>query len=84
MLMHTYKERTTGSWVDEDQVASITWYYGDSNLEFGQIQAKELLSQLKETLEHMPVEVVLGKCFVRVRFVRVSSLFHPCDMTRFT
>ena len=45
--MHTYKERTTGSWVDEDQVASITWYFGESNLEFGQIQAKELLSQLK-------------------------------------
>jgi hypothetical protein len=45
--MHTYKERTTGSWVDEDQVASITWYFGETNLEFGQIQAKELLSQLK-------------------------------------
>jgi len=73
LLMHTYKERTTGSWVDEDQVASITWYYGDSNLEFGQIQAKELLSQLKETLEHMPVEVVLGKCFVRVRHQGVTK-----------
>ena len=73
LLMHTYKERTTGSWVDEDQVASITWYYGDSNLEFGNLQAKELLSQLKETLEHLPVEVVLGKCFVRVRHQGVTK-----------
>ena len=30
-------------------------------------QAKELLNQLNDTLAHLPVEVVLGKSFVRVR-----------------
>ncbi|EKX53322.1 hypothetical protein GUITHDRAFT_101025 [Guillardia theta CCMP2712] len=73
LLMNSYKERTTGSYVDEDQVASITWHYGVSNPEFGQIQAKELLNHLNDTLEHLPVEVVLGKSFVRVRHQGITK-----------
>lgn len=73
LLMHAYAERTTGTEVDESQVASITWNYGNSNPEHGLLQAKELLNQLNDTLAHLPVEVVLGKTFVRVRHQGVTK-----------
>jgi hypothetical protein len=35
--------------------------------EFVCVQGKELLNQLKEVLAHLPVEVLIGKSFVKVR-----------------
>jgi len=72
-LMHTYAERTTGTYVQEDQIASITWHYGVSNPDFARMQGKELLNHLNDTLAHLPVEVVVGKSFVRVRHQGVTK-----------
>jgi len=72
-LMHTYAERTTGTYVQDDQVASITWHYGVSNPDFARMQGKELLNHLNDTLAHLPVEVVVGKSFVRVRHQGVTK-----------
>jgi hypothetical protein len=37
-------------------------------------QAKELLNQLRETLVHFPVEVLIGKSFVKVRHRGVEKV----------
>jgi len=73
LMMQTYTERTTGTFVEGDKVASITWHFGSTNPEFGAIQGKELLNHLKDTMAHLPVEVVMGKSFVRVRHSGVSK-----------
>lgn len=45
----------------------------DLNVLLFHLQGKELLNHLKDTLAHLPVEVVMGKSFVRVRNEEVSK-----------
>lgn len=66
--MQQYAVRTTGTFVEDDKVASITWHFGSTNPEFGAMQGKELLNHLKDTMAHLPVDVVMGKSFVRVSY----------------
>ncbi|EKX36313.1 hypothetical protein GUITHDRAFT_145880 [Guillardia theta CCMP2712] len=72
-VMEAYAERTTGTFIEGDKVASITWHYGSTNPEFGALQGKELLNHLEDTMAHLPVEVVMGKSFVRVRHEGVTK-----------
>lgn len=41
LLMIAYKEKTDGSYIEEKE-SSIIWNYKNTDLEFGQMQAKEL------------------------------------------
>ena len=72
-MMMTYTERTTGSFMEDNKVASMTWHYGTTDPQFGAMQGKELLNHLEETLAHMPVNVVMGKSFVRVRHREITK-----------
>ena len=38
------------------------------------MQGKELLNHLEETSAHMPVDVVMGKSFVRVRHKEITKV----------
>ncbi len=38
VLMQQYAVRTTGAFVEDDKVASITWHYGSTDPEFGAMQ----------------------------------------------
>eukprot|EP00277_Geminigera_cryophila_P005784 CAMPEP_0179423436 /NCGR_PEP_ID=MMETSP0799-20121207/11008_1 /TAXON_ID=46947 /ORGANISM="Geminigera cryophila, Strain CCMP2564" /LENGTH=333 /DNA_ID=CAMNT_0021197729 /DNA_START=336 /DNA_END=1337 /DNA_ORIENTATION=+ len=72
-MMQMYTERTTGSFIESNKVASLTWHYGNTDPQFGAMQGKELLSNLEETSAHMPVDVVMGKSFVRVRHTEITK-----------
>eukprot|EP00291_Cryptomonas_curvata_P000617 CAMPEP_0172180098 /NCGR_PEP_ID=MMETSP1050-20130122/17009_1 /TAXON_ID=233186 /ORGANISM="Cryptomonas curvata, Strain CCAP979/52" /LENGTH=1103 /DNA_ID=CAMNT_0012853103 /DNA_START=233 /DNA_END=3544 /DNA_ORIENTATION=+ len=72
-VMQGYTVRTTGTFVEEEKVASLTWHYGSTNPEFAAMQGKELLNHLNDTLAHLPVEVLMGKSCVRVRHEGVTK-----------
>jgi trehalose 6-phosphate synthase/phosphatase len=40
-LMQLYAVRTTGTFVEDDKVASITWHFGSTNPEFGAMQVRK-------------------------------------------
>lgn len=72
-MMQTYTERTTGSFMEESKVASLTWHYGNTDPQFGAMQGKELLNQLEELSAREPVDIVMGKSFVRVRHKEITK-----------
>ena len=123
VMMEQYTERTTGTLIESDKVACITWHYGTAHQDWARMQvcfcqshclltsvwcqvgeskisdrggtsvwdkcvcssriltvncrmrqAKELLNQLRETLVHFPVEVLIGKSFVKVRHRGVEKV----------
>jgi trehalose 6-phosphate synthase/phosphatase len=72
-ILQSYTQRTTGSFMEDNKVASLIWYYGNTDPQFGAMQGKELLNHLEETSAHMPVEIVMGKSFVRVRHKEITK-----------
>jgi len=73
VMMQQYMERTTGTLIESDKVACITWHYGTAHTDWARMQSKELMNQLKDTLEHLPVEVLIGKSFLKVRHQEVHK-----------
>ena len=45
---------------------SIIWNYKNTDLEFGQMQARELISYLRNVFEHLPIDVIETKTYVQV------------------
>lgn len=65
-IMQVYQLRTNGTFI-QVKGASLVWYFGDADVEFGRLQAKELAEHLKEVLTHMDLEVQVGPHYVEVR-----------------
>lgn len=63
--MQGYKSKTEGSQIEMKET-SIIWNYKNCDLEFGQMQANELISYLKNVFEHLPIEIIETKTYVQV------------------
>jgi trehalose 6-phosphate synthase/phosphatase len=61
-----YTERTDGSKIEEKE-SSLFWNFGAANRDFGEMQAKEMATQLQIVLEFFPVDIILGHNGVEVR-----------------
>lgn len=65
-IFDEYADRTPGSYVDERDY-SLLWDYRFTDPEFGEWQAKEIISNLEEALSKVPVDVIPGKKSIEVR-----------------
>lgn len=63
--MQGYKDKTEGSFIEQKE-SSITWNYKNTDLEFGQMQAKELHTRLSILFENLPIDIIDGKASVQV------------------
>lgn len=63
--MNQYKNKTDGSFIEEKET-SIIWNCKNTELEFAQMQAKEMISQLSNLFEHLPIEIIETKTSVQV------------------
>lgn len=63
LIMLGYKSKTEGSQIEMKET-SIIWNYKNCDLEFGQMQARELISYLKNLFEHLPIEIIETKTYV--------------------
>jgi trehalose-phosphatase len=59
-ILQNFAERTPGSVIERGEV-SLTWYYQDSDPDFGEWQARELHKHLESiVVQHLPLDIVLG------------------------
>ena len=63
--MQGYKNKTEGSRIEMKET-SIIWNYANTDLEFGQMQGKELCSYLRNVFEHLPIEIIETKTYIQV------------------
>lgn len=63
--MQGYKDKTEGSFIEQKE-SSIIWNYKNTDLEFGQMQAKELRTRLSILFENLPVDIVETNTSVQV------------------
>ncbi|KAI8870678.1 hypothetical protein GQ42DRAFT_121901, partial [Ramicandelaber brevisporus] len=55
-VLEYYRLRTPGSTIEEKEI-NISWFYNNTDHEFGQWQANELKLNLEKTLSHLPLSV---------------------------
>lgn len=74
--MIAYKEKTDGSYIEEKE-SSIIWNYKNTDLEFGQMQAKELCQQINNVFSNLSIEIIETKTSVQVvpRELKKEKLF---------
>jgi len=65
LIMEKYQRKTDGSFIEVKE-SSIVWNCSNTDLEFAQMQAKELISQLSNLFEHLPIEIIESKKSVQV------------------
>jgi trehalose 6-phosphate synthase/phosphatase len=63
--MNGYVNKTEGSYIEVKE-SSIIWNYKNTDLEFGQMQAKELNQYISNVFEHLPIDVIETKTYVQV------------------
>eukprot|EP00871_Galdieria_phlegrea_P003063 jgi/Galph1/3758/GphlegSOOS_G2432.1 len=75
-ILADFTDRTPGSVIERGE-ATITWYYQDTDVDFGKWQARELQKHLESTvIQHLPVEIVVGDehCrWIKIRPLGVSK-----------
>ena len=65
LIMQGYKNKTEGSFIEQKE-SSIIWNYKNTDLEFGQMQAKELHVRLAILFENLPIDIIQTKTSVQV------------------
>ena len=71
-ILRHYEWSTPGSFVEEKESA-LVWHYRQSDPEFGQWKARQLLSELYEMLANFPVEIHHGKKIIEVSSIHVNK-----------
>ncbi|GMH43259.1 hypothetical protein BSKO_11181 [Bryopsis sp. KO-2023] len=71
-IFQTYMDATDGSYM-EIKESAIVWHFRDADPDFGNLQAKELLTHLEEILSNEPVEVVSGHYIVEAKPAKMSK-----------
>eukprot|EP00735_Rhodelphis_limneticus_P003779 TRINITY_DN1529_c0_g1::TRINITY_DN1529_c0_g1_i1::g.28146::m.28146 TRINITY_DN1529_c0_g1::TRINITY_DN1529_c0_g1_i1::g.28146 ORF type:complete len:1116 (+),score=75.54,sp/Q9ZV48/TPS11_ARATH/38.12/1e-81,sp/Q9ZV48/TPS11_ARATH/33.89/5e-69,Glyco_transf_20/PF00982.16/1e-101,Glyco_transf_20/PF00982.16/4e-19,Trehalose_PPase/PF02358.11/6.1e-48,Trehalose_PPase/PF02358.11/1.3e-08 TRINITY_DN1529_c0_g1_i1:89-3349(+) len=59
-VIRSYTERTDGSYI-EDKESGVVWHYEDTDIDFGEWQAKELVEHLTKALANEKVTVLQGE-----------------------
>ena len=65
LIMNRYVDKTEGSYIEEKE-STIMWNYKNTDLEFGQMQARELNQQLANLFNNFPIEIIDTKTLVQV------------------
>jgi trehalose 6-phosphate synthase/phosphatase len=65
-VIELYVERTNGSSM-EHRKSAVLFRYGQSDFEFGALQAAELKEHLESVFEGWPLNVIQGKDYIEVR-----------------
>jgi len=55
--MDGYKDKTDGSYIEEKE-STIIWNYKNTDLDFGVMQAKELVHSLHNLFKHLPIYIM--------------------------
>ncbi|GJQ08572.1 hypothetical protein GpartN1_g363.t1 [Galdieria partita] len=73
-ILQNFTERTPGSVIEKGEV-SLTWYYQDSDPDFGEWQARELHKHLESiVVQHLPLDIVPGDEHCRWLKIRPSGV----------
>lgn len=72
-ILSYFTERTPGSH-QEEKDKTVTWHYQDADHQFGEWQAKEVQSLLKDSTRNAPVETIAGTKCLEVRPLGVSLI----------
>ena len=67
-----YEGSTPGSQIEE-KASALVWHYRQADPEFGQWKARQLLSDLRDMLANLPVEIHHGKKIVEVSSMHVNK-----------
>jgi trehalose 6-phosphate synthase/phosphatase len=67
-----YVKATPGSFIEEKR-SSIVWHYRKSEPELGQKRATDLVGQLSEFVNNLPVEIHHGKKIVEVSSIEINK-----------
>jgi len=71
-IFRLYAGMTPGSNV-EDKTSSVVWHYRNSDPEFGNWKANQLVAELYEMLSNLPVEIHHGQKIVEVGSMQVNK-----------
>jgi trehalose 6-phosphate synthase/phosphatase len=71
-LMKHYVRRTQGTFI-ENKGSALVWQYRDADPDFGETQARELVSALEDLLRKYSVSVTHGKGYVEVKLNGVNK-----------
>jgi trehalose 6-phosphate synthase/phosphatase len=63
---------TPGSNIEE-KTSSVVWHYRNSDLEFGNWKANQLVAELYEMLSNLPVEIHHGQKIVEVGSIQLNK-----------
>ncbi len=76
--LNLFTAMTPGSFLEE-KTASLVWHYRNSDPEFGEWKARQLVSELQEMLSNLPVEIHHGKknvTIVSIHANKGSTIYH--------
>ena len=71
-IFQLYTGMTPGSNIEE-KTSSVVWHYSNSDLEFGNWKANQLVAELYEMLSNLPVEIHHGQKIVEVGSIQLNK-----------
>jgi trehalose 6-phosphate synthase/phosphatase len=71
-VLDHYVGSTPGSFI-EIKTSAVVWHYRQSDPEFGQWKAHQLMSEIVEMLSNLPVEIHHGKKIVEISSIHVNK-----------
>lgn len=71
-IMEDFADRTPGSFVEMKQV-NIAWHFRNSDPEYGDFQARELVMELQAIANKYPVDIIRGKKTIEVKLQSASK-----------
>ncbi len=84
-FLNLFTTMTPGSFLEE-KTASLVWHYRNSDPEFGEWKARQLVSELQEMLSNLPVEIHHGKKNVTIvsnHANKGSVVYHLLTMNQY-
>jgi trehalose 6-phosphate synthase/phosphatase len=70
--MNDYSNRVPGSILEKKEYA-LSWHYRNSPPQYGEYQARKLLSELETVLSHQPASILKGKKVVEARILEANK-----------
>mmetsp|Transcript_23901 Transcript_23901/g.28921 ORF Transcript_23901/g.28921 Transcript_23901/m.28921 type:complete len:851 (-) Transcript_23901:232-2784(-) len=71
-ILESYAESTDGSFI-QDKESAMVWHFHDADPDFGNWQAKELVTHLEDLLADQPVDISVGQFTVEVKPKGISK-----------
>lgn len=71
-LLEDYVDRTPGTFIEEKEF-SLVWHYRQADVEFGQLRAREIISDLSYLASNLPVHIMEGNKVVEVKHASINK-----------